>query len=92
MIKVSEKAQGYTIQMATKTMRGKTELVNKQLKDWSQNELKFYIERTLQNPKNYKTLTALFDHSIEELKELVKDAAPKVKKPKAKKADSEDQN
>ena len=92
MIKVRQKALSYTIQMATKTMRGKTQLVNKQLKDWSQDELKFYIERTLQNPKNYKTLTSLFDHSIDELKDLVKEAAPRVKKPRVKKEDSEDQN
>ncbi|MHC1629308.1 MAG: hypothetical protein ACXQTI_10865 [Candidatus Nezhaarchaeales archaeon] len=95
MIKVKKQAETYTIIMATKTMRGKTQLSNKQLKDWSQSELKFYIERTLLNPKNYKTLVGIFDHTIEELKELVKDAAPKVAKPKkakAKNEDSEEQN
>lgn len=76
--------------MATKTMRGKTQLTDKELKDWTQDELKFYIERTLQNPRNYKTLESLFDHSVDELRELVKDAAPKVKKPKIKKEDKED--
>ena len=76
--------------MATKTMRGKTQLTDKELKDWTQDELKFYIERTLQNPRNYKTLESLFDHSVDELRELVKDAAPKVKRPKIKKEDKED--
>jgi len=90
MIKVSKQAEGYTIIMATKTMRGKTQLSDKPLKQWTQDELKFYIERTLQNPKNYKTLTSLFSHSIDELRELCKEAAPVVKKPRAKKEDSED--
>jgi len=89
MIKVNKHAEGYTIIMATKTMRGKTQLTEKPLKDWSQQELKFYIERTLLNPKNYKTLTSLFSHSIEELRELCKEAAPVVKKP-AKKVNKED--
>lgn len=87
MIKVSKNYQSCIIKMATKTMRGKTVLTDKPLKDWTQEELKYYVERTLQNPKNYKTLTSLFDHTIEELKELVKDAAPKVKKPVIKKED-----
>lgn len=89
MIKVSKRYEKCIIKMATKTMRGKTVLTDKELKDWSQDELKYYIERTLQNPRNNKTLTSLFDHSIEELRELVKDAAPKVKKPKVKKEDLE---
>ena len=92
MIKLKKQAENYTIIMATKTMRGKTKLTSKPLKDWSQDELKFYIERTLMNPKNVKTLAGIFNHSIEELRELVKDAAPKVAKPKkAKTQDSEEQ-
>jgi|31_taG_2_1085359.scaffolds.fasta_scaffold06752_2 hypothetical protein len=90
MITVSKKFEKCIIKMATKTMRGKTQLTDKELKDWTQDELKFYIERTLQNPRNYKTLESLFDHSVDELRELVKDAAPKVKKPKIKKEDKED--